>query len=103
MDERHDPRFRRSNQSDFGLYTGLSGIGLVAFELGELETAHELLFSTYEHWKETRNLDLNGGLVGQGLALISYGMATDDKRYFHEAIALGHRIAQWMESIKSQA
>lgn len=90
--------FAQSNQSDFGLYTGLSGIGLVAFELGELETAHELLFSTYEHWKETRNLDLNGGLAGQGLALISYGMATDDKRYFHEAIALGHRIAQWMES-----
>lgn len=26
--------FAQSNQSDFGLYTGLSGIGLVAFELG---------------------------------------------------------------------
>lgn len=66
---------------DRGLYTGLSGIGMLSLELGDVDFAKELLDIVSNRLPENRSMNLADGLAGQVLSLLDYCICTGDDRY----------------------
>ncbi len=88
--------YMNSNDShlNLGLYTGISGIGLATYELNDHDFAAQELSAVRRHWTESQLSNLEAGLAGQGLALISYGELIHDKEYIDSAISIGE-VLKW--------
>jgi serine/threonine protein kinase len=92
--ERITRSYLDSRKLDLGLFSGLAGVGMTAYETGRLEFAAELLDIVKNHWQETKKSDLESGLAGQALALVSYGSLTNDEIYLEEGRRIGYVLKQ---------
>lgn len=82
--------------NDDGLFTGKSGIAVVLFELGYKDHALDVFESI--NISRIDKIDLQSGLSGVGLALLSLYEATSNERYLKKALTIADKILSIFEN-----
>lgn len=86
-----------NNSCDLGLFTGLSGIALVLYDLGEKEIAEK--FVDYcNTTQSTLDISLYSGLSGIGLVNLALYKVTKKDKYLNKAIEFADEILERYES-----
>ncbi|MBM6586268.1 class III lanthionine synthetase LanKC [Pediococcus acidilactici] len=82
---------------DLGLYTGIAGIALSAYDLNEIEFAEEL-FQKNEFNSKSLDISIYSGLSGIGFANLSLFAETKKSKYKKNAIEIANQIVKRFES-----
>lgn len=77
---------------ELGLFTGICGVAMVSAELGHNQEAEFLIDKASFLSESQADLSLESGLAGISLAMISYGKATNNKKYINRGIEICDRI-----------
>lgn len=83
-----------SESADYGLFSGLTGMATFFYEVGKKDWAKNLIKQVSGNWKSLRNVNLEKGLSGIGLALTAFGASEEEDQYIGTAVNIADHIHQ---------